>query len=435
MTYGIRVTSAWTADQVASIAPDATSLAAAHRLAGSWTLTGRSESALWGLCQGRGSKPYQSIVDLNGPAYKCSCPSRKFPCKHTLSLLVEWSAGRVSTELAPADFAAEWLVGREEKANQKQAPSAAPAGDSDAAQKRAVRVENGLDELDLWITDQIRGGLAAMDTSEAGLDAVAARMVDAQAPGVAGTLRTLAGVVASSENWPEEVLGELARLHLLVTAHRKLAELPVPLQDSVRAHIGYPVAADSVMNTAPARDQWMVMGVRVAEEKRLFSRTVWMMGRTTRRWSMLLDYSHGSPNFTTEVPPVGYALDADLHFYPGAAALRARLGTTHGEAQPFTTAPSGGIADAVQNYTDVVAVDPWLISWPGMIRALTPSYVDKSWFLVDESGTALAAEGDSMSMWTMLGISGGYPVTMFGTWNSRTFSPISVFVNGQVISL
>nr|WP_279163542.1 SWIM zinc finger family protein [Rhodococcus erythropolis] len=35
------------------------------------------------------------MVDLRGPAYKCSCPSRKFPCKHALGLLVEWSEGRV----------------------------------------------------------------------------------------------------------------------------------------------------------------------------------------------------------------------------------------------------------------------------------------------------------------------------------------------------
>ena len=27
------------------------------------------------------------VIDSTGPAYKCSCPSRKFPCKHALGLL------------------------------------------------------------------------------------------------------------------------------------------------------------------------------------------------------------------------------------------------------------------------------------------------------------------------------------------------------------
>ena len=433
MPYGIRVTSPWTAGQVASLAPDATSLAAARKLTGSWTLSGHHENALWGLCQGSGSKPYQAIVDLSGPAYKCSCPSRKFPCKHTLGLLVEWSEGRVPTASEPADFAAEWLDRREEKAVTTR-PAATKIVDPATARKRAERVAGGLVELDLWITDQIRGGLAAMDKSWEALDAVAARMVDAQAPGVAGTLRTLAGIVASNENWPEKVLDELARLHLLVAAHQKIAELPESLQDSVRAHVGYPVGTDSVLERPPVRDHWMVMGTRVTEEKRLFTRTVWLFGRATGQWAVLLDFSHGSPSFSGVVPPVvGHQIDADLHFYPGAAALRARLGNLHSEAEPFTTAPRGSIDGALQSYTDAVSADPWLRSWPVMVSAVTPSYVDGSWFLVDETGTALPAEGDSL--WTLLGISGGYPVTVCGTWNALAVSPISVFTSGQVIAL
>jgi SWIM zinc finger len=46
---------------------------------------------VWGLCAGSGKRPYQTVVDLTGPAYKCSCPSRKFPCKHALALLLNWA--------------------------------------------------------------------------------------------------------------------------------------------------------------------------------------------------------------------------------------------------------------------------------------------------------------------------------------------------------
>ncbi|MDV8004766.1 SWIM zinc finger domain-containing protein [Rhodococcus sp. IEGM 1318] len=433
------MTSPWTAGQVASVAPDAASLAAARKLVGSWSHAGNKGLALWGLCQGSGSKPYQAVVDLRGPAYKCSCPSRKFPCKHALGLLVEWSEGRVPSADEPADFAAEWLLRREEKAD----TSAETAGDEApkktrdpaTAQKRADRVASGLVELDLWITDQIRSGLAAMDTSWAGLDAVAARMVDAQAPGIAGTLRALAGTAESNENWPEKVLDELARLRLLVAAHQKLPGLPEDLAHSVKAHVGYPVSADSVMESTPVRENWMVLGFGITEEKRLFTRTVWMLGRNSRRWATLLDFSHGSPNFSTETPLVGYLVDADVHFYPGASALRARLGATHGEPEPFATMPSGSIDAALQQFTDALAADPWLRSWPAVISSVVPSFVDGAWFLVDESGTAIRAEGDSDLLWKLLGISGGYPVTVCGTWNAQALTPISVFTGGQVIVL
>jgi len=351
---------------------------------------------------------------------------------------VEWSEGRVPSADEPADFAAEWLSRREEKAENTgesgdEAPKKSP--DPATAQKRADRVAGGLVELDLWITDQIRSGLAAMDTSWAGFDAVAARMVDAQAPGIAGTLRALAGIVASTENWPEKVLDELARLHLLVAAHQKLSKLPEDLAYSVKAHVGYPVSTESVMESIPVKENWMILGSGITEEKRLFTRTVWMLGRNSKRWAMLLDFSHGSPNFATETPPVGFLLNADVHFYPGAAALRARMGATHGEPEPFTTMPFGSIDAALQQFTDALAADPWLRSWPAVISSVVPSFVDGSWFLVDESGTALRAEGDSDLLWKLLGISGGYPVTVCGTWNALALTPISVFAGGQVIVL
>ncbi|MRT44910.1 SWIM zinc finger family protein, partial [Xylella fastidiosa subsp. multiplex] len=87
----------WSADQVLALAPDAASRKAGSKLgaAGPWSEAGSSdEGAVWGLCKGSGSKPYQTVVDLAdaaGPAYKCSCPSRKFPCKHALGLLLLWA--------------------------------------------------------------------------------------------------------------------------------------------------------------------------------------------------------------------------------------------------------------------------------------------------------------------------------------------------------
>ncbi len=57
-----------------------------------------------GLCAGSGKDPYQTVVDL-GPRYQCSCPSRKFPCKHALALLLSWAKGTVPEQAAAADFA------------------------------------------------------------------------------------------------------------------------------------------------------------------------------------------------------------------------------------------------------------------------------------------------------------------------------------------
>ena len=81
-----------------ALAPDAPSQRAAQSLASdrSWPLTGASEpGAVWGECLGSAAAPYRTVVDPSGPAYQCSCPSRKFPCKHALALLLLWADGSV----------------------------------------------------------------------------------------------------------------------------------------------------------------------------------------------------------------------------------------------------------------------------------------------------------------------------------------------------
>ncbi|MET9069159.1 SWIM zinc finger family protein, partial [Streptosporangium sandarakinum] len=89
------MTERWNRDQVLALAPDASSQKAAQGVSspGKWSGAGATAGALWGECRGSGSKPYLACVDLSEPAYRCSCPSRKFPCKHALGLLLLWSAG------------------------------------------------------------------------------------------------------------------------------------------------------------------------------------------------------------------------------------------------------------------------------------------------------------------------------------------------------
>jgi uncharacterized Zn finger protein len=78
---------ALSAEQVAALAPDASALAAGKKTAAPrlWDALGRSDAAMWGEC--KGSAVYQVRVALGDLAAKCSCPSRKFPCKHALGLL------------------------------------------------------------------------------------------------------------------------------------------------------------------------------------------------------------------------------------------------------------------------------------------------------------------------------------------------------------
>src|SRR3954471_17515194 len=82
----------WTTQQVLALAPDPQAVRAARALTSlrTWADLGCTEALVWGKCQGTAKDPYQVTVDLNEPAFRCTCPSRKFPCKHALALLLLW---------------------------------------------------------------------------------------------------------------------------------------------------------------------------------------------------------------------------------------------------------------------------------------------------------------------------------------------------------
>ena|SRR5436190_14743331 len=80
----------WTAEKIMALAPDAASAKAGSAMANKskWVTLGCNEQTTWGECQGSGKNPYQTQIDLTEPAFNCSCPSRKFPCKHGLGLFL-----------------------------------------------------------------------------------------------------------------------------------------------------------------------------------------------------------------------------------------------------------------------------------------------------------------------------------------------------------
>ena len=123
----------FSAESVLALAPDAASVKAANGLTkpGQWPMLGANEVALWGERQG--SSRYETQVDLAGPSFRCSCPSRKFPCKHGLALLLLWAKNPAQFQAsAPPAWVTEWLAERaqrtqkkEEKQQQKTADKAA----------------------------------------------------------------------------------------------------------------------------------------------------------------------------------------------------------------------------------------------------------------------------------------------------------------------
>ncbi|MET8075057.1 SWIM zinc finger family protein [Streptomyces sp. NPDC005303] len=437
----------WTADQVLALAPDAASRKAGSKLgaAGPWSEAGSSEEgAVWGLCKGSGSKPYQTVIDVAdaaGPAYKCSCPSRKFPCKHALGLLLLWAGGEGATPPgAPPGWAEQWIAGRRQRAQERQeagaAGSAAVSGDPEAArrraERRAVRITAGATELEQRLADLLRGGLAGAEQAGYGMwEETAARMVDAQAPGLAARVRELGSIPSSGQGWPVRLLEECALIHLLDQGWLRRERLADGLASTVRSRIGLPSSADG-----PAiRDRWLVLAQYDTADARLTTRRIWLHGTDSGRTALLLSY--GAAGRAPELAlPVGLELDAEVAAYPGAGQLRAALGEQFAPPAPSATRPPGVTTEqAAARYGEALRDDPWLDSVPVTLDRVIPAPDGDSWQLADAEGdSALPLTASARSrpgLWRLVSLSGGAPVKVFGECGHRGFTPLTAWPESE----
>jgi hypothetical protein len=455
----------WSAEAVLALAPDESSRRAATSLARPvpWSDTGATPDLVWGLCAGSGRVPYQIIVELSGPAYKCSCPSRKFPCKHALGLLLNWASGEVPDRAEPSEYARAWAGERRakaeraaERASAPAAPAAGPSGGAPAAARRAQRagrVASGLSELEEWLRDQVRVGLpAAVQSGSAGAsagtssgipgghaDVMAARMADAQAPGVAGVLRDLSLVPLSGDGWPDRLLAGYAQLHLLARAHEQLDALPPGLAATVRSRVGYTTSRQDVLARPAVPDRWLVTGVRDISDATVPTRRIWLRGRRTERPALLLAFAVNGAwsDPDTALLPLGAEIDADLHFYPDPP-LRALAGERRAVPSRAWAAPSsaGDIGGLLAEWARGIASDPWLTTWPALLTGIPVAPPDAAgqWHLAEPDGTALPLRY-AESLWTLLAVSGGHPVTVAGEWTPDGLTALTVWQGNAAVAL
>jgi len=426
----------WDKPRVLRLAADTAARQAALRVPGSaWIGTGRSGNRVWGRCQGSGASPYDVVLDVDAATWSCGCPSRKLPCKHALALLLRWSDGLVD-EHDPPEFVTRRLAGR---AGAGSAEAARPAGEvadpaaaAARARARVERVAGGLAELDTWIGDQVRTGLAGLERGGwAAVDGVAARMVDAQAPGVATLLRRVP-VELGREGWPARVLEQLAGLHLLVQAHRRLDDLPADLAATVRGHVGYPVSRADVLARPGVEDDWLAVGQVDTVEARLESRRVWLWGRHSRRWALWLTFvpPGGAPDTTVVL---GDRFPGRLHFYPGSGQLRAAVG------EPSTAVPGGldhtgepwppedDLATARGRFADLLAADPWTARLPVLLRVTpVPPEDGGDWRLRDDAGACCPLRGGGPEPWPLVAQARGRSVPVVAEWTPDGARPLAV---------
>lgn len=424
-------------EQILSLAPDDPSRKSGISLAhpGKWVSAGSNGRALWGECQGSGAKPYQTQIDLADLAFKCSCPSRKFPCKHGLGLLLlqARTPAAIRETQAPA-WVEEWLEKRAKREEKKADTPARPADENAQVKRKDARdrlVEDGIEELQRWMKDIVRNGILHMPEKDPAFFAeTAKRMIDAKAPGLAAMVRNLGTVGFYREGWQSRFMDQLCRMYLVASGFRHRNGLPEGLMEDVRTAAGFTQNQDELKASPGTTDTWFVLGKQTIEEDSLVTERNWLYGTQTGRYALVLQFSVRGQGLAFSLSP-GMLVRGELVYFPSARPLRALIRQQNAIRGQATYQPFSGWEEVAGSAAEIFRDLPFDAERPFIVRQLSPVFSDGRWWLCDGEQRMVQVKEGFRQLFTLLSISGGQPQDMAVLGREHVYEPLGVWANGQ----
>ncbi len=422
-------------DQLSS---DPASLQAGKELAKSlyWESCAYSDNAVWGSCKGSGSLPYRTQIDLHQIAYKCTCPSRKFPCKHSLGLLYYYiSNAAVFVIEAEPEWVKVWI----DKRNQKPAteatetPVITPKITNPATlEKRHKQVIDGISELQLWLQDLVRNGLMALPPKPPSYwDDMIRRMVDAKAPGLANALKKIAEIPMGGNGWENSVWEKIVRLYAISEAYKNLTSLTEDEQYEVKSLIGFTQNQEQLKTQNGIKDIWMALSSITKEENDIMVLQTWFLGKTSGCIGLYLQF------YPWQLSPalnfiVGASYQGEIvHFY-GIENDRVLLKDWNNSNTIFEPETSiNNIEMLHQKNIEQLQLNPFIESKPYIVAELILHKLNNNWMLIDNrQNYVLLTNKDETGLLKLFITTGGKPSKFFILGKGLSYELMGCWDNG-----
>jgi hypothetical protein len=301
-----------------------------------------------------------------------------------------------------------------------------------------------MDDFALWLGDLARNGIAsARSQPYSWWDTTAARLVDAQLPGLADQVRVMASEVNARPDWPEHLLTAMGRWWTATRAWARREQLDPDAMGDLRAFIGWAMPAEAVREADSVTDHWTVLGAHRTDDGRLQQQRTWLRGATCGETVQVLDFAAGGQVLPTG-RVVGSVLGGTLARYPGRAVRRATfvdepvLVESAGVLAPADESEAGSIDAADALAARVCAANPWARRVPVVLRSVQATVVgghgEVAAALIDASGQGRLLTADT-HVWRLLALTGGHPVDAFAELEGGRLRPLSAVVGGEVLTV
>lgn len=380
-------------------------------------------------------------LDTTTNALYCTCPFLPRPCIHARALALLFAReGEAAFE--PAETLPEWVAALARAQPGQAAAQLTRPPVHEQAQRRSerlVRAQHGFEDLELWLLDTLRRGVATAVSEDPDFyKNIAVRLADASMRSLSRSIRTLEAVPADQPDWPERMTAVLADAALALNAFRRREYLPEALLHDLEAFIGISVKKETVRAEGETlRDAWAVVGaVEEQVEEQLRQRRTWLLGARSGQYALLLEYAYGDPEFLPGLAP-GSVVEGALIFYPSAWPHRALVSDELNRLPKNVEKLPGfeKIEDAVHAYADALGKQPWLSAFPVALNGVVPGRHKNRFGLVDSDGKYLPLGNADLVCWSLVALGGGPPLTVFGEWDGMAFRVLSALSGKRFVGI
>jgi hypothetical protein len=402
---------------------------------------GTCAGVFWGQLQGLESE-YQVVFVPETQQMRCSCWVFPKPCVHALALAYTYQQeGEVvfeAQENAP-DWTEALLAGNFLPIKKQNNEVQNALTREKKYLERIEKAFNGFDDLEQWLLDTMKRGLAtAISENPTFYEDIAARMADNSMTGISRSLRLLKNIPTNDPLWADKTLRVLGELYLTVRAFRNREQLPETLIADLQTYIGINAKKEEALQgNDVVMDAWAVLGVKETQvEDKLKGRYTWLLGAKSGRFALLLEYVYGGIEFSASFQS-GSIFNSEFAFYPSAMPIRAIL-KNEPKFLPKNIEKLPGFAsfDVLANsYSQSLGKQPWTRATPAIIENVKPLFLNEKFYLEDNFSKIMPLECANSVGWKLVALGGGAFLTVFGEWTGQAFLPISVVAEGRFVEL
>ena len=397
-----------------------------------WTSLGTDGVYIWGDYNPSNDTSYHkntiqtslnmSLFIVGSHSYNCTCRQSR-PCLHAIGLLLLFNE---KPDLFTSTNVPEMVQNLEKR---RQATTL-------SSMSHFKEISDGLAQLDKWLTNTIKQGLAEAHIREFRYwDEIADQMLASWMPALSQWLREIANIPMRGGDWVEPLLDELGLMYFLIKTFERYDIQPSEIQADLRQVIGIKFSEEEMQSQPMIRDTWVVIGATRRNFRGLApEKFIWLQGIQSGQIALIHDI--GSRQIMSSlITSVGQTVDLSLKYLPSRTPLKAHLIQNYADTGTTDMIQGTDIHNAIVQYVVAIHRNPWLRQYVVVLNDVYISRYDKHWTVRHADGKYLPIAPHFKHKWVMYAASNGHPVTVVGIWRKNFLYPLSIWTDSHVIDL